>query len=156
MKSSDGFIKDDSTWRKMKKNLMKGSHLAVKVGFFEDAQYGSENNNLFVAQVAQFNEEGMGVPMRSFIRSGFIPNLEDKKLPSWVFVELDLVAQGKTTWTRLYEELGEEFVEQMKAVIVAWDTPPNSARTEEEKGFNDPLVDTGLMRDSVDYRLGRK
>jgi len=32
----------------------------------------------------------------------------------------------------------------------------NAPLTVQLKGFNDPLIDTGKMLDSVDYLLGRK
>ena len=34
-----------------------------------------------------------------------------------------------------------------------WSIPMNAPLTVELKGFNDPLIDTGKMLDSVEYRV---
>ena len=44
---------------------------------------------------------------------------------------------------------GEEMTDQMKAEIKALDDPPNARSTIRKKGFDNPLIDTGHMRDSV-------
>lgn len=152
-------IKDDKVWQNMKKNLMKGQSLAVKVGFFEDAIYGDENDNLPVAQVAQWQEEGTeNIPMRPFIRAGFmIKEIEKHKwITPQVIQWIDAVAKGRLTWTQLYNRLGPVFVQMMQKEIENWRIPMNAPLTVELKGFNDPLIDTGKMMDSVNYRLGRK
>lgn len=157
--NKDGFIKDDKVWQKMKKNLMKGQTLAVKVGFFEDSVYGDENDNLPVAQVAQWQEEGTeSIPMRPFIRAGFmIKEIEKHK---WITPQvnqwIDSIAMGRMSWTQLYNHLGPVFVKMMQKEIEDWKIPMNAPLTVELKGFNDPLIDTGKMMDSVNYRLGRK
>jgi hypothetical protein len=157
--NKDGFIKDDKVWRAMKKNLLKGQTLAVKVGFFEDSVYGSENDNLPVAQVAQWQEEGTeSIPMRPFIRAGFmIKEIEKHKwINAQVIQWIDAVARGRMSWTQLYNHLGPVFVKMMQKEIENWRIPMNAPLTVELKGFNDPLIDTGKMMDSVNYRLGRK
>lgn len=157
--NKDAFIKDDKVWRDMKKNLMKGQSLAVKVGFFEDAVYGEENDNLPVAQVAQWQEEGTDmIPMRPFIGAGFmIKEIEKHK---WITPQvnqwIDAIARGRMSWTQLYNHLGPIFVQMMQKEIEKWQIPMNAPLTVELKGFNDPLIDTGKMMDSVNYRLGRK
>ena len=151
------FIADKSVWERMKKNLLKGQSLAVKVGGFEESVYGEENEYLPVAQVMQWNEEGSETnPMRPFIRY-YISQLEKegKFIPA-ISEHLHLVATGKLTWTKLYEIIGKEASEDLKKVVEEWAIPPNSPTTEEIKERNDPLVDTGFMRDSITYKIGRK
>lgn len=154
-----GYLKDDSQWKKMRKNLDRGKHLAVKVGFFQDSVYGPENDNLTVAQVAQWQEEGTDkIPMRPFIRAGFmIKEIEKHKwitpqIMSWI----DDIAMGKLTWTQFYNRLGPIFVQMMQKEIENWRIPMNAPLTVQLKGFNDPLIDTGKMLDSVEYKIGRK
>ena len=154
MRSRNGVIKDTRVWDSMKKNLKAGKHLSVNVGFF-DEYYGSENNNLPVAYVAKIQEEGLGPPMRPFIRNGF---MEDNiKTLSWLTPQvkgmISAVALGQMSWNQLYQKLGPVFVEIMKKEIEDWTSPMNAPLTIELKGFNDPLIDSGKMLDSVDYRV---
>ena len=39
----------------------------------------------------------------------------------------------------------------LKQMIAEFSTPANSPMTIAKKGFNNPLVDTGIMLDTVDY-----
>lgn len=75
---------------KARKNLQDIDKKVVQVGFF-DTYYGPENDNLPVATVAMWNEEGEGVQMRSFIRAGFIETLKSlMNLMSKFIIKLDL------------------------------------------------------------------
>ena len=127
-------IKDTRVWDAMKKNLMKGKDFSIDTGFF-DKYYGPENDNLSVAQVAQWQEEGTkggqgngsGIPMRPFIRAGFmIKNIE--KL-DWITPEvkgmISAVALGNMSWNQLYHKLGPVFVKIMQKEIELWHTPTN-------------------------------
>lgn len=153
-----GYLVDDNQWKKMRKNLERGSHLAAKIGFFQDSTYGPENDNLTVAQVAQWQEEGTDkIPMRPFIRSGFMEKVQQGKwITPQVLRWIDDIAMGKSTWTAMYNKLGPVFVKMMQDEIRDWKIPMNAPLTVQLKGFNDPLIDTGKMLDSVDYLLGRK
>ncbi|UZS00925.1 hypothetical protein [Pseudomonas phage vB_PsaM_M1] len=155
MKTS-AFTKNDKVWQNMKKNLIKGESLASKIGVF-DKYYGEENDNLPVAQVFQWNEEGSETnPMRPAIRY-FIMQLEKEgKFIPFVSKYLNSVAMGSMTWTQLYEKIGEAAAKDLKEVVDQWEIPPNSETTIAEKGRNDPLVDTGTMRDSIENKIGRK
>lgn len=157
MKDMGGFLGDKSVWQKMAKNLQKGSHLAVKVGFF-DKYYGPENDNISVAQVAQFQEEGTDkIPSRPFLRMYLFKLEQDGKLVKEMADKIHLVAMGKMTWTAFYNDLGKEAQEDVKKVIEAWTIPPNAPYTIALKdGRDDPLVDSKLMMNSVEHQIGRK
>ena len=51
------FTKNDKVWRQIKKNL-RAAKSQINLGWFEGQAYGSENNFLPMAQVAQWVEEG--------------------------------------------------------------------------------------------------
>ncbi|MNQ35947.1 hypothetical protein D3C85_494540 [compost metagenome] len=164
LKDKGGFLVDDSVWLKMKKNLQKGQHLATKVGFF-DKYYGPENDNLSVAQVASWNEEGHNngglfpgsvTPPRPFLRMYIFKLEQDGKLVQEMAHKIHLVAIGKMTWTTFYNDLGEEAKNDVKEVIKAWDYPPNGPKTIELKGFNNPLQESDVMLESIEYKIGRK
>lgn len=158
-----GFTKDTSGWEKLKKNILKGEGLAVDVGFF-DKTYGPENDNLPVAQVAAWNNEGhvnggifagTETPPRPFMHY-YISQLEkEKKVGQAISKRLQLVLAGRMSWEKFYTSLGAEAVSDLKKVIEQWFYPPNSAATIDMKGFNNPLQETDTMLNSVDSRVSK-
>lgn len=147
---------DTSGWDKIKKNLLQATQENLKIGWFENSRYNSDNDNLPVAQVAQWNEESsINNPPRPFIRFGFMPKLKGPEYRKVFEASIANVLQGNTTLKAEYNKLGPILVKEMKDVITDWDTPPNSPRTIEAKGFDDPLVWTGRMRESVEFKVER-
>lgn len=150
------FTKDTSVWKGIRKNLQDIDNKVAQVGFF-DTYYGPENDNLPVATVAMWNEEGEGIPTRSFIRAGFIETL--KKSPEFnekVYYKLGLVAEGKMNINQLLSSLGPELVLIMKQEIIDFKTPRNAPLTIALKGKDDPLRDSDTMLNAVDWKLGTK
>lgn len=147
---------DTSGWDKIKKNLLQANKESLKVGFFDD-RYGPENDNLPVATVARFMEEGDPVkyPPRPFIRVGFLPRLKSAEYIPLFQNAITSVLEGKATFKQAYTKMGPVLVKGLQNEIISWDTPPNSARTIAEKGFNDPLINTGKMLESVDFKVER-
>lgn len=147
---------DNSGWEKIKKNLLNNKE-TLKVGFFEDSIYGPENDNLPVAMVAMFMEEGDPVkyPPRPFIRMGFLPRLKTSEYVPVFQQTIKSVLDGQATFKQAYIKLGPVMVKGLQNEIIAWDTPPNSPQTVEAKGFNDPLINTGKMLESVEFKVER-
>lgn len=48
---------DKKVWEKLKKNFLKAEQASIDVGWFQSDRYGPENDNLPMAQVAQWNED---------------------------------------------------------------------------------------------------
>lgn len=144
---------DTSVWDRIRKNLVVGDNLQVSTGFFEDSVYGEENNNAQVAQIARDNEEGtVKNPTRPFMRVGFGGKVA-KQLPELFKANMKRIAEGKSTFTQEYTKLGSILTTEMKQSIIEWSTPPNSPRTIADKGFNDPLIKTGTMLESVESKV---
>jgi len=147
---------DTSIWDKIKRNILVGNDLEVSTGFFEGSIYGSENNNAQVAQIARDNEEGtVKNPTRPFMRVGFGGKVA-KQLPELFRASMKRIAEGKTTFRQEYTKLGPILTSEMKQSIIEWSTPPNSPSTIAEKGFNDPLIKTGKMLESVESKVEAK
>lgn len=131
----------------------------VDVGFFESARYdkpsegwGSPEDNLPVAEVAFRNEFGtptMRIPERPFFRQAI--ELIKKELPSAL---APLVAANKFG---IDDELANKaglFAEgKIKKRIVELRNPPNAPLTIKLKGFDNPLIETSLMLNSVTYMI---
>lgn len=149
--------KDTKVWDQIKKNLLKSNTQELQIGFFPEAKYGPDNDNLQVAQIAQFNEEGTETnPPRPFMRVGFLAPIRKGIYDSYFAESIERIAEGKSSFIQEYVKLGPMFVNDLKEVIEKWDTPPNSPRTIERKGFDNPLIDSGLMHDSVDFKVEKK
>ena len=150
------FSKDTSGWKRVRKSLQDIDKKVVQVGFF-DTYYGPENDNLPVATVAMWNEEGEGVPMRSFIRAGFIETLKkSNEFNEQIYYKIGLVAEGKMNINQLLSSLGPELAQMMKQEIIQFSSPRNAPLTISLKGKDDPLRDSDTMLNAVDWKLGNK
>ena len=126
--------------------LMQGATL--EVGFFETATYP---NGTQVAQVAKWNELGtINYPARPFMRSSVAKNKDNwlKRIPhAYQSTGLD----NKKALGIVGELIRGDIIKE----ITAFTTPPNTPSTIKAKGSSNPLIDTGLMRRSVTYRVSK-
>lgn len=151
-------VKNTKQWDKMKRRLLTKSPRVVDVGWWGDKY----DNGLPVAWIAMLNEYGYMTsgkyqgyhPPRPFFRvflKDFINNsvlVSDKIAPA-----INKVAMGKMTWAAMHREIGQQLVDWVKKKIIETNTPSNSPLTISLKGFNDPLINTGRMYDTVRFRL---
>lgn len=142
------FTKDTKVWVNMKKNLRKGKS-QINLGWFEGQNYGPENGNLPMAQVAQWVEEGQAwqnQPPRPAIRTMFIPTIaEADEFVKAAIPMIDMVAQGKLTWKKLHEKFAPKMLHLFKYTLNSYNIIPNKPATVKMKGFNDPWRDTGTL-----------
>lgn len=118
----------------------------LKVGINESATYP---DGLEVAKVAFWNEIGtVHAPPRPFLRNTFANKNKDwSEMAKRIFVGTDY------DLARTWGMLGEAVVGDLKDAITTFSDPMNAPSTVEKKGFNTPLVDTGVMRDSIIYDI---
>lgn len=132
-------IDDKQIYKELKKQ-----HGKIEVGFFEGEKYPDGTP---VAAVAARNEFGGGkVPPRPFMRTCI-----EKRKRLWRKIVQDNLAKNPDIRTTL-AELADQMVLDLQDFIRIWTNPPNAPSTIAKKGFNDPLVDTGRMMNSVDWR----
>lgn len=151
---------NNKPWIAMRRRLTRSDARMIDVGW-----WGSRHpSGVPTAQVAAWNEEGhmnggmfagTRTPPRPFIRVGFYKEIRPL-LQTRIVHGVNLIAQGRKTWTTFYRELGNDLVELMKEQILEWEKPPNKPSTVEMKGFNDPLIETGALYDSVKFRISRR
>lgn len=138
--------------------------LESRVGWFSGQNYGPENQNLPIAQVAQWQEEGVaggqgngsGIPSRPFIRSFFIGLKKSAPFKTYVANELRLYLAGQKTSRAVAKTLGEFIRQGLQETIIKWTYIRNADSTIAKKGRNDPLVDTGLMARSITIKIMRE
>lgn len=142
------YRKDTSNWEAIKKRLRADKGGNAKVGFMSD-RYGDENENLPVAYVAQLNNEGIGNPHRPFFyhaMQNFVENKNTKRVAADL---VGAIAAGGMTKQKAVTTLGKFLKSEIEMSIDNWTEPPNSAKTIDAKGRDDPLRDSFKMVDSV-------
>lgn len=117
----------------------------LEIGFFETARYP---NGAFVAQVARYNEFGtLNIPMRPFFR-----NAINKNIKKWYATLQNAINQNATP-SKALSIVGEVARADIIQSITDLRTPPNAESTIKSKKSTNPLIDTGLMRRSVTYKV---
>lgn len=150
---------DKSGWNKLKKELLKGSNQEVQVGIVEPTNYGPDNDNLSVAQVWQWQEEGLpakNIPTRPAIRVGFMAPIKKGSYDKIFAESMQRIAEGKSTFKQEYTRIGTQAQADLRKAVADWDSPRNAPLTVELKGFDNPLIDSGLLYDSVDFKVANR
>lgn len=105
-----------------------------------------------VAQVAAWHEFGTAnIPPRPFFRN----TIAGKKQEWRDNMKAILVAQDYDVHTTL-EAVGMVARDDIMASIRQMSEPANAKSTVAKKGFNNPLIDTGVLLRSMDYQVVEK
>ena len=98
-------------------------------------------------------KESVNIPERSFIRSTF-----DEKNDEWMdFLEkqIEKLCELEIDAKTVFKRLGARIVGDIQDKIRDIRTPPNAPLTIENKGSDNPLIDTGGLRMHVTWKLVR-
>lgn len=118
--------------------------ITLEAGFLEGVTY---SDGMSVPMVASLNEFGTyNIPPRPFFR-----NAINKNSDKWG--KIFLQGMQKQGARNAFGLLGERIRKDIIQSINDTNEPPNSPVTIARKGSSKPLVDTGLMRASVNYRI---
>lgn len=140
------------TWDRMARNLKRNNNYINRVGFF-----GGTNKGIPIPLIAAWQEEGtLHIPRRPFIRLGFIKEIVSSNLLDKYIPLVDNIAKGGMTWSQLNSSMSKDLQDLMQKQIIQWKSPRNRPSTIRKKGFDDPLIETGKMFDSVEVRLSRR
>ena len=135
-------IVKDRIWQRIKKNLGDEER---EVGVQKDAVYPDGKP---VAVVAAANEFGTSqIPARSFIRS--TTDEERGKINRILGRDTGRLLDLKEKKGSVVQEAAEHLRDAIKQKIEDLDSPRNAPSTVKRKGFNNPLVDTRKMKDSI-------
>jgi hypothetical protein len=123
-------------------------HPRVSVGFLRDATYPDGTSVAMVATVNEFGNPSNNQPPRPFFRL-----MVAEKSGEWPeAVRLNLKATDYDAHKTL-DRVGQGIKGQLQDSIKTLTDPPLAPSTIKKKGFSKPLVDTGTMQNSVDYRI---
>lgn len=124
-------------------NVAKPNSITLKHPYGQPRRYGVRKP-ISVAEVATFNEFGGGhTPPRPFMRDTVRKNW--RKWRTFIQDRLPI----NLDWRKMFIELGDIVKDDIRNEIITYNYPPNAPSTIKMKGFNDPLVDSGQMAESV-------
>lgn len=124
----------------------------VRVGF--QTGQATNENGADLCEIAVYNELGTEfIPPRPFIRQTADNN--EEQILSFMEVEADRVANGGSAEDCL-KRIGVMSKGLMQETIKDGDFAPNAFTTVKNKGSSKPLIDTGAMRQGVNYQIKRK
>jgi hypothetical protein len=134
-----------------------GAGPGVLVGVRDAA--GSDEDGTPLVQIAAVHEFGSSdghTPERSFLRSTV--DVQGEAYAVALVAVLDAarkapIGAGNAVIRRGLGRLGAKAVGDVKRTITDLDTPPNAPSTVERKGSSNPLIDTGRLRQSIDFEV---
>ena len=137
--------------KKFQKMLEELGKLEVRVG----VQQGEESENgVDLVDIAIFNELGTEhIPSRPFLRDSVDANAE--QINSFLqSMKKQLLRSGSAE--AVLKKIGVFQKGLIQEEIVKGDFAPNAAVTIRKKGSDTPLIDTGRMRQSINYVIQEK
>lgn len=132
--------------------LESARRIVVTVGVHEEDGGASEGNGRTVAEVAEANEFGLGVPARPSITAW-----ADEQGPDAfrrIREESEAAIKAKVSPAQRVDALAQVFAGEIQSKIAAGVPPPNAPATIARKGSSTPLIDSGQFRSSIRGRVG--
>lgn len=141
-------VDDKRAWERLRRELDATGDKEVVVGI----QQGSVNDGLQVAQYATWNEFGTStIPSRPFMRNYFDSSVDG--LTRFTVNGIAKVLTGRSTLNQFFNAAGARMVSGVKKSINSGGWTPNAPYTIAKKGSSKPLIDTGVMLNSVTFAI---
>jgi len=123
----------------------------IKVGILSGTgEHPNASHGQTMAEVGWWNEFGTTrIPERPFLRTGL--REQNDKYRLILKKGLKKILVGESTDTKILALLGAVAVSDVQAKIVAVNSPPNADLTQEKKGSSSPLIDTGALRQHINW-----
>lgn len=136
----------DKGFQRYKKALKDIGEHTVDVGVFDNDE---------LAQIAAWLEFGTEhIPERPAHRICFERN--KAKLSKKYAQMVRDVGEGKLSYAQGLQRIGDWYAGKLRDEIQNWTDPPNAPATIAQKGFDDPLIDTGHYVNSINPRVTKK
>lgn len=142
----------DRGWKRLKAELLELQNVVVDVGI----QAGTTSNNgQDLASIAAYNEFGTArIPSRPFMRASFDENVERINRASQDVIRK--VIDRKISSGQALHVVGQTMTGIIQRKIVDGDWKANALRTIQQKRSDQPLIDTGRMRQSVRHVVRKR
>lgn len=131
------------------------TNYAIAVGFpsskTKSIEYPNGQSVIMVAASNNFGVPELGIPRRPFMSIAREPAIK-KVRPMYRKLTSKLV-KGGISQKKIAQIIAPEVVTVFKKVIVDLRQPPNSPATIARKKSDNPLIDTGLMVQSLTYEV---
>ena len=143
----------------MAKAIAQIQRAKLQVGWFDTARYEDGTPVAYVATIQEFGSAAQGIPPRPFMR----PTIEQQR-NAWresIAAGMRTVLEGKRTALEVLGRVGMLAAGNVGETIASITTPPLKQSTLDARQrkkltpgvSTKPLVDTGLMIQSVDYKV---
>lgn len=109
---------------------------------------------LMVAAVNQFGSVSRGIPQRDFMTPGAVKAVDATRPIAEALVPA--LNAGKTTAADILTKMGPFAAASFQDAVTELRDPPNAQATIDAKGSDNPLIDTGLMRQSLTWAVRTK
>lgn len=129
----------------------KGAGVTVGIHAEDNAPHESGDGATLV-EVAIYNEFGTAnIPERPFLRTAI--SEEKKKVAKFISRRIGRAIEGKMPMELALSQIGIKGQSLVRNKITRLKEPPNSPATIDKKGSSNPLIDTGLMRQSIAWKI---
>lgn len=136
---------------KFRKELEKLKQMEVRVGYQEGITYPDGTS---VVDVAMWNELGTSIaPSRPFMRNSVDNHIDE--ITQFAQSQVNTIADGNTA-EQILKKIGLFQKDMVQQEITNGSFEPNAPSTIKKKGSSKPLIDTGLLRQSVNYQIKSK
>lgn len=126
----------------------------VQIGLPSGINYEDGTSVAYVAAIQEFGSPASGIPPRPF----FKPTVKSQS-KGWgakIGKGVTQVRNGNLTADMVLEAVGRVAVADLQATINSVSSPPLKPSTIAAKGFDKPLIDTGLMIASIQSKVATK
>lgn len=150
------FESKDMGKAKIERELRAARKLVALVGIPSDAKRHEDNPNIGLAEIAFIMEKGSTVnkiPPRPFMQQTRIMN--EKKVAGLSKKYLSAITTGKMSAMDAIKNLGASYEGAMKKIFISGTFAPNAPSTARRKKSSRPLIDTGLLRQSIKYKVAK-
>ena len=141
--------------RRFMQQLDQLAKLEVKVGYQGGENYYEEDGkSVDLLDVAMWNELGtVNTPSRPFMRDAVDKN--QSLINNFLAEQKNALMRGASA-QQVFGEIGVFMKSLIQDQIVSGSFTPNAPSTVAKKGSARPLIDTGLMRQAVNFEVKRK
>lgn len=138
--------------KKLQKILKELADKEVRVGFQQGK--ATEEDGTDVCDIAAWNELGtVNMPSRPFLRMSVDDNSD--KINSFMSAQKRSIINGESA-DRILKKIGIFQKDLIQEKITEGSFAPNTPSTIKAKGSSKPLIDTGRMRQSVNFEIKQK